>query len=115
MATYTDLHNKIKETITVDYKDRVTTQEVKFKNGKNEYWGTLKGGVVAEDIDVKKGTLEGVTIKNSKIEGSLDLPGGVNLAKVGTDIALLSDDLTETKEWLRGEEKERIAYDIKES
>ena len=101
MATYTDLHNKIKETITVDYKDRVTTQEVKFKNGKNEYWGTLKGGIVAEDIDVKKGTLEGVTIKNSIVEGSFDLPGGVNLAKVGTDIALLSDDLIETKEWLK--------------
>ena len=37
MSTYTDLHNKLKETINVDYRTRNTNQEVHLKNERNEY------------------------------------------------------------------------------
>ena len=97
MSTYTDLHNKIKETITVDYKDRVTTQPVKFLNGKNEYWGTLKGEISAENISINGGVLENVTIINPKLEGSFNLPEGVDLVQTAKDIAAISNDLIQTR------------------
>ena len=39
MSTYTDLKNRVKETITVGFRpeDRVTTQKVRFYNEENEY------------------------------------------------------------------------------
>ena len=45
MSTYTDIRNKIKENITVDYKNRATPQEVHLLNPDNIYWGTFKGSI----------------------------------------------------------------------
>lgn len=55
MSTYTDLHNKVKENIAVDYHNRITPQKVRLFNEENEYWGTFKGHVTAEDIQIKGG------------------------------------------------------------
>ena len=115
MATYTDLHNKIKETITVDYKDRVTTQPVKFLNGKNEYWGTLKGEISAENISINGGVLENVTIINPKLEGSFNLPEGVDLVQTAKDIAAISNDLIQTRQNLADELTARYHFDKIES
>jgi hypothetical protein len=41
MSTYTDLHNRVKENITIDYHNRITPQKVKLFNEENEYWGTF--------------------------------------------------------------------------
>ena len=43
MSTYTDLHNRVQESINVDYNSRITPQKVKLWNNENEYWGTFKG------------------------------------------------------------------------
>ena len=115
MSTYTDLHNKIKETITVDYKDRVTTQPVKFLNGKNEYWGTLKGEISAENISINGGVLENVTIINPKLEGSFNLPEGVDLVQTAKDIAAISNDLIQTRQNLADELTARYHFDKIES
>ena len=47
MSTYTDLKNRVKETITVGFRpeDRVTTQKVRFYNEENEYWGSFSGRI----------------------------------------------------------------------
>ena len=52
MSTYTDIRNKIKENITVDYKNRATPQEVHLLNPDNIYWGTFKGSIQADSISV---------------------------------------------------------------
>lgn len=39
MSTYTDTCNKIKETLVVDYHNRITPQEVNFINPKNKFIG----------------------------------------------------------------------------
>jgi hypothetical protein len=98
MATYTDLHNRIKENITVDYNSRSTPQEVHFKNENNEYWGKLKGQVTAENIDIKGGKLSGVTLENIKVIGSLVIPsntgdGNVDVSRIATDVAIVSNDI----------------------
>ena len=69
MSTYTDLHNRVQESINVDYKSRITPQNVKLLNAENEYWGTFKGKVQAEDIELTGGTLSGVIITDATLDG----------------------------------------------
>lgn len=92
MSTYTDLHNKVKETINVDYHNRITPQKVKFLNEENEYWGTLKGNISAEDININGGKIENVSLANVKLSGDVITESGVDLNKVGSDIAQLYDE-----------------------
>lgn len=68
MSTYTDLHNRVQESINVDYKSRITPQKVKLLNAENEYWGTFKGKVQAEDIALTGGTFSGVTITDATLD-----------------------------------------------
>jgi hypothetical protein len=82
MSTYTDLHNRVKENVTVDYNNRITTQRARFLNEQNEYWGTLRGNVSAENINIAGGTLSGVTLVDTILDGSLALPDGIDLHKV---------------------------------
>ena len=62
MSTYTDLHNKLKETINVDYRTRNTNQEVHLKNERNEYWGRFNGKVDIEDSTISRAQLSDVTL-----------------------------------------------------
>ena len=55
MSTYTDLHHRIKDNITVLRRpghpdDGMTPQLVKLMNPENEYYGTFKG-----NVDIKRG------------------------------------------------------------
>lgn len=47
MSTYTDLHNRIKESIAVDSRTRITPQPVRMLNDQNEFWGTFVGTLSA--------------------------------------------------------------------
>lgn len=67
MSTYTDLHNKVKESVNVDFRSRVTPQKVRMLNEENEYWGTFKGTMVADGIEVKGGVLNDVQINHSTL------------------------------------------------
>jgi len=66
MATYTDIHNKVKESINVNYTDRVTTQQVKLHNLSNEYWGILSGTIKG---DISAADIVGCRIVDSTIDG----------------------------------------------
>jgi hypothetical protein len=68
MSTYTDLKNRVKETITVGFRpeDRVTTQKVRFYNEENEYWGSFSGSLSGE-INIDKGNLSSVNIYDSTL------------------------------------------------
>ena len=84
MSTYTDLHNKIKENLTVGYSpdDRITTQKVRFYNEGNEYWGTFKGTLRAEQVDLAGGQLSGVKIVDALLS-NISWPGGVDFDAFG--------------------------------
>ena len=75
MSTYTDLHNQVKENIAVDYHNRITPQRVRLFNEENEYWGTFKGHVTAEDIQIKGGSISAATLFDTKLCGNIDIPG----------------------------------------
>lgn len=68
MSTYTDLKNRVKETITVGFRpeDRVTTQKVRFYNEENEYWGSFSGSLSGK-IDIYKGKLSSVDVYNATL------------------------------------------------
>lgn len=68
MSTYTDLKNRVKETITVGFRpeDRVTTQKVRFYNEENEYWGSFSGSLSGR-INISGGKLSGVDIYNATL------------------------------------------------
>ena len=107
MSTYTDLHNQVKENITVDYNNRITTQRVRFLNEQNEFWGTLRGNVSAENITIEGGVLKGVTLEDTILNGSLALPDGIDLHKVLQHVKEISSNLTETTERLDNEVEKR--------
>lgn len=69
MSTYTDLHNRVQESINVDYSSRITPQIVKLRNEENEYWGTFKGALDVTDITASSGSLSNVTIKDAVLDG----------------------------------------------
>ena len=107
MSTYTDLHNRVKENITVDYNNRVTPQRVRFFNEQNEYWGTFRGHVSAENINIDGGSLNGVTLNDVILNGSVALPDGIDLHKVLQQVKQISTDLIATAENLDAEIAER--------
>jgi len=95
MSTYTDLHNRVKENLVVGYKpdDRITVQKVRFYNEENEYWGTFKGTLRAENIDIAGGTLSNINIVGATLS-NVTWPGGVDFDKYGVMIDQLSTDVT---------------------
>ena len=89
MNTYTDLKNKLKETINVDYRDRVTTQEVKFYNEANEYYGKFKG-----TIEIKDSELCNVTIYNPTLCGEIKGAGlDIPIDKIEKELKQLNEDI----------------------
>ena len=63
MSTYTDICNKVKETLVVDYHTRITPQQVNFINPKNSFTGEIHA--------VGHNTIDGVTLKNAEISNSV--------------------------------------------
>ena len=58
MSTYTDLHNQVKENITVDYNNRITTQRVRFLNEQNEFLKDIYTFVWNTRINLLKDSFE---------------------------------------------------------
>ena len=113
MATYTDLHNRVKENITVCYNSRVTPQEVHLLNQNNIYWGTLSGQVSAENISIKGGTIDGVTLKNTTLIGDVTFPDldGVNVPEIAANIKSLSTSLRDLISFNNEKHEEFVAKD----
>lgn len=89
MSTYTDLHNKVKESLNVDYHSRETNQKSLFLNPENEYWGTFHGEVDVKGASINNGVLSDVTIyKANLICSSLD---GVDVTTFGKKLHELDD------------------------
>ena len=89
MSTYTDLHNKVKESLNVDYHSRETNQKSLFLNPENEYWGTFHGEVDVRGASINNGVLSDVTIyKANLICSSLD---GVDVTTFGKRLHTLDD------------------------
>jgi len=109
MSTYTDLRNRVKENIVVDYNNRITPQHVRFLNEQNEYWGTLKGNVSAEGINIVGGTLSGITLTDTILKGSVALPDGIDLHNILQQVKQISVDLIQTNENLDEEIDNRQA------
>jgi len=114
MSTYTDLNNRIKENITVGYpqNDRITTQKVRLFNEENEYWGTFKGHVTAEDITINGGQINGAVLSDVTLCGNIVL-SGVDLPKIGSDIRQLSTEIQGVQSNLDDEIKDRVSADIR--
>lgn len=68
MSTYTDLRNRIKEPITVNYNDRVTMQTISALNPNNEFHGKFSGTFVGEKHVVDE-ILSAVQICDSVCQG----------------------------------------------
>lgn len=94
MSTYTDLNKKIKETIVVNYNDRVTPQEVKLFNENNEYWGTFHGKSNISDSVISNTTLSNVVIDGAQIKNTS--MGDINITEIGEEIDGLKSDLENT-------------------
>ena len=92
MSTYTDLKNRVKETITVGFRpeDRVTTQKVRFYNEENEYWGSFSGNLSGK-IDIYKGKLSSVDIYDATLVDPVIKTGTGMIIELGT----IADQLEE--------------------
>lgn len=71
MSTYTDLHNRLKENLTIlrfpgnKEKDGLCPQRVILVNPENQFYGTFNG-----QMNITEGTLSGLKIVGGKIEGA---------------------------------------------
>lgn len=108
MSTYTDLHNKVKESVVVNYHkgfddDRVSFQQVKLLNPDNVYRGTFTGTMNVENTTISGGEITGVNIKDSTFSGNVKIPvpggGVVDLVQVGRDVNQLCTDLIDHRRY----------------
>lgn len=98
MSTYTDLHNKIQESINVDYKTRITCQKARFLNEENEYWGMFNGKIEVDGSRLYNTTLSNGTIYNAEIVNSIirsDTGGIIDLQQFSDNIQDISSRVIE--------------------
>jgi len=72
MSTYTDLHMRRRENLTIlrhpgAPEDGITPQRVIFANPENIYEGTFKGRIDATSVDLSAATLTNVKINGAVI------------------------------------------------
>ena len=90
MSTYTDLHNRAKETLNVDYHTRVTPQKVNFVNPENTYRGTFAGEIKTNGSNtIVGGTIANVVLSNSVLD-KVEFKNGIKLDDIKQAIAELS-------------------------
>lgn len=96
MSTYTDLHNRIKENLTILRKpgskdDGMSPQKVILVNPENQFYGTFNG-----KMNITGGILSGLKIIDSELEGvklddaSVD---GVSLRELKTTVDVNTQDI----------------------
>lgn len=93
MATYTDLGNRVRENVVVDYHTRETAQCVKLLNDNNEYHGVFKGVSELSAVNVVGGELSGVTLRDVEFAGGIYLPGHTDITDLGQEIADVKHDM----------------------
>ena len=87
MSTYTDLHNRIKENLTILRKpgskdDGMSPQKVILVNPENQFYGTFNGnmnitGGVLSDLSIIGGEIRGTAIKDACfMDGDTPVPIG---------------------------------------
>ena len=96
MSTYTDLHNRIKENLTILRKpgskdDGMSPQKVILINPENQFYGTFNG-----KMNVMEGILSGLKIVNSELD-NVKLDGatidGVSLSELKDTIDVNTQDI----------------------
>lgn len=96
MSTYTDLHNRIKENLTILRKpgskdDGMSPQKVILINPENEFYGTFNG-----KVNITSGTLSGLKIVDCELE-NVDLAGatvdGVSLGELKATVEVNTQDI----------------------
>lgn len=93
MSTYTDLHNRAKETLNVDYHTRVTPQKVHFVNPENTYHGTFAGEIKTNgNNNIVGGTIASVILSNSILD-NVSFKNGLKIDGIMTDIVQLSNNI----------------------
>ena len=97
MSTYTDLHTRRRETLTIlrqpgSIDDGLTPQHVIFANPENIYEGTFKGRIDAVDVKLSAVTLTDATINNGTINDASIYSDGriVKVSELTSDIAEIS-------------------------
>lgn len=103
MSTYTDLHHRIKDNITVLRRpghpdDGMTPQLVKLMNPENEYYGTFKGKAQVETGTLNNVEINGAYIHNAELSNVY--LNGIKVDNIAQDIINLSAGLTSTQEYL---------------
>ena len=87
MSTYTDLHNRIKENLTILRKpgskdDGMSPQKVILINPENQFYGTFNGKMnitsgVLSNLNLVGGEINGTTIKDAQfLDGDTLIPIG---------------------------------------
>lgn len=96
MSTYTDLHNRIKENLTILRKpgskdDGMSPQKVILVNPENQFYGTFNG-----EMNITGGILSGLKIIDSELEGvKLDdaSADGVSLRELKTTVDVNTQEI----------------------
>ena len=96
MSTYTDTCNKIKETLVVDYHNRITPQEVNFINPKNKFIGQFEliGHNTIETADISESIMTNSVIKDSVLD-NVKFKNGLEIDKAGENLKVISADVIE--------------------
>lgn len=100
MSTYTDLHIRKKENLTVlrmpgNPYDGLTPQRVIFENPENRYNGTFVGTLSATDASFNNVTLTDCTLVNGVLSDVMFKYGNetIALTTLTTDISEMQDDI----------------------
>lgn len=95
MSTYTDLHNRVKENVTIDYHNRITPQKVKLFNEENEYWGTFQGVISGANSVMSGGSIVNTVLSDVTFAGETYIPGlcGLTIDQLTSTIDTLSTNL----------------------
>ncbi len=112
MSTYTDTCNKIKETLVVDYHNRITPQEVNFINPKNKFIGQFEliGHNTIETADISESIMTNSVIKDSVLD-NVKFKNGLEIDKAGENLEVISADVIKLTNNINDEISARISSD----
>lgn len=104
MSTYTDLHTRRRENVTIlrnpgNQDDGITPQRVIFANPENIYEGTFNGkinavGVSFTSVDLSDVTIHGGTIEDAAIKFGAQT---ISMTALTTDVSEISGQLTSVR------------------
>ena len=109
MSTYTDLHTRRRENITIlrmpgDPNDGITPQRVIFANPENIYEGTFRGTVVTTSADFNDVTLNNATIVGGTLSNATIYDNGktVSISQLKSDVDAIGPRLDAAEDSIVG-------------